>query len=319
MSTLYCPSDGKVSGTTRLKQYLLLSMLFVLPVNLRVRALYEMDSTHNLFTERSLYRNLGYWKDCPETLDEACQAMAQLLGEAAAFAPQDCVLDVGFGFADQDLFWVRQFSPKHVVGVDIIPSHVAMARRRIAECQLEDRIELRLGSATEIPFQAGSFDKVVALESAPHFITRARFFQEAYRVLRPGGRIATAEPIPLAGGKQSWLADYLQRAVVATPRENMYPRAVYARKLEEAGFENVEVVSIREHVYPPFMRYLDRRIHDPEIVQRVNGLVRGLWRGWLANSQVDSSTQGVEGQDYILAVADKPHGKRSLVTQNERV
>lgn len=300
------PVNDRVSRTTRARQYVLLCSLFILPIKLRVRALYAMDSTYNLFAEQSLFHNLGYWKDHPSTLDEACQAMVMLLGEAAAFGSQDTILDVGFGFGDQDLLWMEHFSPKRIVGLDIMPSHVTLARRRIRERQLADRIELRVGSATELPFKAGNFDKVVALECAFHFATRERFFREAYRVLRPGGRIVTAEPIPMADNKQSWLAQYLQRSIVATPKENLYSRETYAKKLEQAGFQQIRVASIREYVYTPFMRYLSRRISDPEVVQRVNPLVRQMWKGWIDSSESGGAGHGIDGQDYILAVADKP-------------
>jgi len=52
---------------------------------------------------------------------------------------------------------------------------------------LGDRLDLRVGSATSTPFADGSFDRVVALESALRFDTRRKFFEEAFRVLRPGG------------------------------------------------------------------------------------------------------------------------------------
>src|SRR6266516_5296834 len=239
------PPSVKMSSARRFKQYLLLCSLFVLPVKLRVRALYAMDSTHNLFGEQSFYHNLGYWRDGPQTLDEACEAMAKLLGDAAAFGPQDEVLDVGFGFGDQDLFWCENFSPRRIVGLDIIPSHVALAQQRIRTSQMHDRVELRVGSATQLPFGENSFDKVVALESAFHFVTREVFFHEAYRVLRPGGRLVTAEPIPMACSKQSWISGYLQRSMVATPGANQYPRGTYGRKLEQSGFQDVQVISIR--------------------------------------------------------------------------
>lgn len=299
------PFGGDVGRAARARQYLLLASLFVMPARLRVRALYEMDRTDHLFTERSLYHNMGYWKDQPATLDEACHALARLLGEAAGLEPCDHVLDVGFGFADQDLDWFQQFAPRRIVGLDLVPLHVAVGQRRVAERGLADRIELRRGSATALPFDNTSFDKVLALESAFHFVTRERFFTEAHRVLRPGGRIALVEPIPLANHEQSWLAGYLQRSVVATPKENMYPRCTYAGKLMNAGFRGVRVTSIREHVHEPFMRYLVRRIRDPEIVQRINPLVRGLWRGWL-DAFASGGSSGGEGQDYVIAVADKP-------------
>jgi hypothetical protein len=78
------------------------------------------------------------------------------------------------------------------------------------------------------------------------------------------------------------------------------------KKLEEAGLENVQVTSIRESVYLPFMSYLRGRIKEDEIVQRVNPLIRGLWQGWLSNFDGGRNKQSSEDHDYIVAVADKP-------------
>ena len=56
-----------------------------------------------------LWRNLGYWKES-RTYPAACAEMATLLGAAAALAPEDDVLDVGFGFGDQDVHWIDVFA-----------------------------------------------------------------------------------------------------------------------------------------------------------------------------------------------------------------
>jgi hypothetical protein len=68
---------------------------------LAARDIYSLLATR-AFTTHGLYLNLGYWKTA-RNIDEACGALAMLVAEAAAMGPEDDVVDVGFGFADQDM------------------------------------------------------------------------------------------------------------------------------------------------------------------------------------------------------------------------
>ena len=113
---------------------------------LPVRWLYRLASTH-AFTERGLYLNLGYW-DGARTIDEACEAMVELVGRPAGITSADEVVDVGFGFAEQDIYWTRRFAPRRIIGLNITPEQVRLARARVRTLGLEDRIDLREGSAT---------------------------------------------------------------------------------------------------------------------------------------------------------------------------
>ena len=95
------------------------------------RDIYELVST-NAFTTRGLYLNLGYWKNA-RTIDEACQALAELVGSTAAMGPGDDIVDVGFGFAAQDVFWMEHFAPRQIIGLNVTPfagAHRARARSR---------------------------------------------------------------------------------------------------------------------------------------------------------------------------------------------
>ncbi len=270
---------------------------------LKVTDVYDLLGT-NVATERAFYLNLGLW-DGVESLDDACQALAALVADSAAMGPGDRVLDVGFGFADQDLFWATTYHPDGIVGLNVTASQVEVARRRVREAGLEERIDLRLGSATEMPLESASVDKVVALECAFHFDTRERFFQEARRVLRPGGRLVLADIIPLPA-ESSWRARLAQRwswrqvaRKFAIPASNAYPLADYVAKLAASGFEKVRVESIRERIYAPLHEYL--RQH-PEAVARLHPATRLPIALAL---KLDARTV-YRGLDYVLAVADKP-------------
>jgi len=78
-------------------------------------------------SNKPLWLNLGYWENT-RVYPEAASAMAQQLGEVAALGPDDRVLDVGFGFAEQDLYWVEHFGVGHITGINITPIQVERAR-----------------------------------------------------------------------------------------------------------------------------------------------------------------------------------------------
>jgi microcystin synthetase protein McyJ len=209
--------------------------------------------------DRPLWLNLGYWKEA-RTYPQAAEALAALVAETAALGPTDELLDVGFGFAEQDLFWVQRFGVKHVTGVNITEMQVQRAQARVRERGLDGRIALHLASATALPFEAGSFDKVTALECAFHFDSREAFFREALRVLRPGGRLVTADGTSSAGDPPLGMVSRMLLRRWAVPLVNMYDREEYCRRLGAAGFVNVRCESIRQHVFPGVLKYRALRL-----------------------------------------------------------
>jgi hypothetical protein len=145
----------------------------------RVRLQYEIIGHWSYFAEQTLFMNMGYWDSSTTSLDDACRAMARMVGERGEFSPQDQILDAGFGFADQDMFWIDTFAPRRIDGVNISPTQVRTGRKRVAERGLDSRIQLSMASATALPFEDRSFSKVVSLESARRPADRDRYYLAA--------------------------------------------------------------------------------------------------------------------------------------------
>lgn len=252
--------------------------------------------------DKPLWLNLGYWKTA-RTYPEACADMARKLAAAARLQAGDVVLDAGFGFGEQDLLFAREFGVGKIIGVNVTELHVKVARERVERRGLSDRIDLRLGSATELPLEGASVDEVLALECAFHFDTRERFFEEAFRVLRPGGRLATADCVPFPGERPAGLVNTLVWRRWGVPAANIYDRDAYADKLREKGFVDVEVESIRHHVFPGMHRYAELRKRGVPMAEAVITL----------SEQDVASCLGVEAwakngglTDYVIVSARKP-------------
>jgi SAM-dependent methyltransferase len=275
---------------------------------------YDLLSTDTA-TERGLYLNLGYWRQAA-TLDEASEALALLVAETARMGSTDRVLDCGFGFGDQDILWARWLAPARITGLNITASQVRIARRRVTELGLDARVDLRHGSATAMPIESGSMDIVIALECAFHFRTREDFFREAWRVLRPGGRLVAADiiPMPAVSGVRQRLEQRVSWGLVASrfaiPSENADSRPTYFSKLALCGFEEIRIESIRKHVYAPLHRYL---VSHPRTLERLHPLTRPPIR-FALRCHPKSVYRGL---DYVLASAVKPRQAPHLIASPE--
>ncbi|MEO5874695.1 MAG: class I SAM-dependent methyltransferase [Streptosporangiaceae bacterium] len=279
----------------------------------KVRSFYEMldrrltskSDYRDIMGIKQLYVNMGYWEPGCADHDEASEKLAEQLGAAAGISAGDRVLDVGFGYGEQDLFWLQTRNPAQIVGLNVSPSQVRVARDRAAELKLEDRLDMRVGSGTSLPFQDASFDVVVALESAVHFDTRQRFFEEALRVLRPGGVLATADmlPNPARRGRRSVLErldDWRRSQII--PDANWHSRAVYAERLALAGFADVDVRDITDRVLLPQAEFVRGRCTQALSRTEFNSAKnrRGM------NLFIKLSDLRAASREYVIAVARKP-------------
>jgi SAM-dependent methyltransferase len=144
------------------------------------------------------------------------------VAEMLELQPVDEVLDVGCG--PGAFLATKARHVRRVVGLDASPLMLREAERRLADRIAAGTARLVFGSAAELPFGDGEFSAVTAI-NAP--VQHA----EAFRVLRPGGRLVFADPSP--------------RRSPSDPTSSWgtrgYDQAEHRRMFEDAGFTDVTV------------------------------------------------------------------------------
>jgi arsenite methyltransferase len=159
----------------------------------------------------------------------------------------ETVLDLGSG-AGIDVFLAAKKVEERgrVIGVDLTEDMVAKGRL-LAEQHGFGNVEFRLGDIEHLPVTADSVDVIIS--NCVINLTRDKLvsFRDAYRVLRPGGRLLIADlvttgelPEEVRQSAAAW-ADCLAGAL---------EKEVYLETIRRAGFAQVEVVSGKPYDYP---------------------------------------------------------------------
>ena len=103
-------------------------------------------------------------------------------------------LDVGCGPGFLACELARDVGPTgRVIGVDVSPEMVTMSGERARRSALAGRTEFAVGDAVELHFPAQNFDFVTAVQVYEYVADLPRALSEAYRVLRPGGRLVVMD------------------------------------------------------------------------------------------------------------------------------
>jgi SAM-dependent methyltransferase len=140
--------------------------------------------------EDFVFMNLGYASEDdlelprPIPPDYFAKRLYERVIGAVVLADKD-VIEVGCGRGGGAAHVLEKYAPKSLIGADV-------SARGVARCRAQhqrDRLQFQVANAMELPFAADHFDAVLNVESSHCYPSRAQFFAEARRVLRPGGHL----------------------------------------------------------------------------------------------------------------------------------
>ncbi|MFW9919278.1 MAG: arsenite methyltransferase [Candidatus Thorarchaeota archaeon] len=151
----------------------------------------------------------------------------------------ETVLDLGSGAGLDAYFAAQKVGPTgKVIGVDMTPEMLEKARKNAEEMGMSN-IEFREGDIEDLPVEDNSVDVIISncvINLAPD---KAKVFREAFRVLKPGGRVMVSDVVlnrELTDEIRNDIANYTGCIGGAIPEHD------YLQKMKDAGFIDAHVV-----------------------------------------------------------------------------
>ncbi len=268
---------------------------------------------YRLLLGPSMVYSCGYWAQESSdtyTVTEAQRDKLDLVCRKLGLDAGMRVLDVGCGWGTFALHAAQRYGVR-VVGITLSHEQVELARKRVAEAGLEDRVEIRLQDWRDVADQP--FDAISSIGMAEHVGEEmfAEYAGALFALLRPGGRLLNHQiarhpgPVP----EQRTFTD-----AYVFPDGALLTLDTVVGRLEEAGFEVRDVHCLREHYSRTLRAWLANLEAHWDECAALTSLARArIWRLYLALSAVGFD-RGLLRVNQTLAVRPGPMGESGMPT-----
>lgn len=248
--------------------------------------------------------HFGYYDEKATKHAEAVARANEVLAEWAGIQPHSVMVDAGCGLG-QSAIWLSQRYHSKVTGITVVPKQIQTIEERLAK-DPEPNVAFVLANYLNMPFADNSLDVVWAVESVCHAPEKMLFYKEAYRVLRPGGKLVMADSIrterPLPPQKEKLLHEIFGRWAIP----DIDTVEEHRRHAQEAGFSSFKNRDVTANVLKSY--------------QNLKALCKRYeWLSWLlyktkllsqtrhynmlgSGKQADAIEQGVFTYQHLVAV-----------------
>ncbi|RJR47601.1 MAG: bifunctional demethylmenaquinone methyltransferase/2-methoxy-6-polyprenyl-1,4-benzoquinol methylase UbiE [Desulfobacteraceae bacterium] len=209
---------------------------------------------------RKMFEDIAFSYDLQNSVLSLGRDIAWRKVLARSFVPacSGLILDAATGTSEVAMEICRQDETAHVVGIDISPNMLGIAREKVRTRHMENRVDLGLGDGRSLPFKDDTFHGISMAFGLRNIDERKQVLAEFERVLKPGGQLLIMEfgypedpllrmiygfyfhyVLPPLGNRLS-RTDYAYSYLVESV-ESFPPKDAFMKEIEEAGFSELGI------------------------------------------------------------------------------
>lgn len=140
----------------------------------------------------SMAFHCGFWEKGITSIRQALLHQNDVMAVWAGITSQHDVLDAGCGIGGSAIYLSKNYGCK-TTGISIVPHQIKQAETKSKEHGVEELANFIVADYCDTPFEDNTFDVVWAIESVCYVPDKSDFIKEAYRILKPDGKLIVAD------------------------------------------------------------------------------------------------------------------------------
>ena len=270
---------------------------------------------YRLWLDRAMVYSCAYFERADVSLDDAQQAKLEHLCRKLSLRPGERLLDIGCGWGALVIHAAQRYGV-YAHGVTLSQRQLSVARQRIAEAGLENRVTVELKDYRDLEGQA-VYDKIVSVGMFEHVGLKnlPLYFSTVHRLLKPSGLFLNHGITHVRAGwhKSDPSTLFINRYVF--PDGQLDSIANIQRYMEDAEFEIADVEALRPHYALTLRAWVSRleRRHA-RALEYVSESTYRVWRLYMAASALEFES-GQIGVYQVLASKRGPDQPRLPLTR----